>query len=94
MANQTTDTLNKVNGTATDLNSSIINGVHPLEKIAHNAGEKIGMMASDFAKTTSNSVKSSREYVQANPLKGVAFAAAAGLITGSLLTVVMRSRKD
>ncbi len=86
---------NKMNG----LNHEIKNKVQAqpqdpsLQELAHTAGERVGVMASDFANSTSDYVKTSRVYVQENPVKGVAIAIAAGAIAGSLLTMAMRSNK-
>jgi ElaB/YqjD/DUF883 family membrane-anchored ribosome-binding protein len=94
MANLTTDVSNKTNGAASDFKNKILNAEHGFEKMAQNAGEQAGAMASDFARKTATSMKSSQEYVKENPIKGVAIAAAAGLFAGSLITMAMRSRKD
>lgn len=94
MANQTTDVSNKANGATSEFKNRIVNGEHQLEKFAQGAGERAGAMASDFANTAADSMKSSRDYVKENPIRGVAIAAAAGLVTGSLLTMIARSRRD
>lgn len=64
-----------------------------LEKASHEAGQKAGMMASKFADTATDYVSRSQTYVKANPTKGVAIAAAAGLVAGSLLTMALRRRQ-
>jgi ElaB/YqjD/DUF883 family membrane-anchored ribosome-binding protein len=94
MANLSSDISNKANGMATDFKNTVLNGEHQLQKMAQGAGERVGTMASNFANSTANSVESGREYVRENPIKGVAMAAAAGMVFGSLLTAVMRSRRD
>jgi ElaB/YqjD/DUF883 family membrane-anchored ribosome-binding protein len=94
MANLQNETSTKSNGAISDFKNKILNGEHQMERLAQNAGEKIGTIASDFAHSTADSMKSSREYVKENPVKGVAIAAAAGLVAGSLLTMVMRPRRD
>ncbi|MEQ1878053.1 MAG: hypothetical protein ABL958_15530 [Bdellovibrionia bacterium] len=70
-----------------------------LEKVAHDAGEKIGTIASDFAHSTSDMAKSAsdyvvtgREYVKENPFKGVAIAAVAGVVAGGILAMAMSRR--
>lgn len=60
--------------------------------MSYDAGKKIGAMASDFTNKTSDYVKTSRDYVKENPTAGVAIAAAAGVVAGSLLTMALRSR--
>jgi ElaB/YqjD/DUF883 family membrane-anchored ribosome-binding protein len=82
-----------------DLHNKVQNGGNQLEKIAHGAGEKAGAMASDFAnsasdlaKSASDYVETGREYVKQNPLKGVAIAAVAGVVTGGILAMALRRR--
>lgn len=94
MANPTSDTSNRLNGSAPDVKSRMMGVEHQLEKTAKNAGEEIGAMASDFASRSADSLKSGREYVKENPVRGVAIAAAAGAVAGSLLTMAMRKRGD
>ncbi len=65
---------------------------HGLEAFAHQAGERAGALATDIAHTASEYTKNSRAYVKENPAKGVAIAAFAGMLTGSLLTMAMRRR--
>lgn len=60
--------------------------------MSYDAGKKIGAMASDFTNKTSDYVKTSRDYVKENPATGVAIAAAAGVVAGSLLTMALRRR--
>jgi ElaB/YqjD/DUF883 family membrane-anchored ribosome-binding protein len=91
MASPTTDTSVKANGAASEFKNKILDSEQHLEHMAKNAGHKIGAMASDFASTTSDSLAASRDYVKANPVKGVALAATAGIVVGSLLTMAMRS---
>lgn len=94
MANLSTDSASKTSGANSEFKNKILNGDHQLEKMAQSAGERVGAMASELANTTADTMKSSREYVKENPVKGVAIAAAAGLVAGSLLTMAMRSRKN
>lgn len=89
-----TEANSKINSLGSELKNKIVNGEHHLERLAHETGEKVGNMASDFASTTADSVKAGKEYVQEHPLKGIAIAAAAGLVTGSLLTMAMSSRRN
>jgi ElaB/YqjD/DUF883 family membrane-anchored ribosome-binding protein len=93
MANLMAETTSKASGENSEFKNKILNSEHQLEKLAQNAGERVGAMASDFANTTADKMKSSREYVKENPVKCVAIATATGLVVGSLLTIVMRSRK-
>ena len=63
-----------------------------LERTAHNTGERLGAMASNFADSASEYVRTGRGYVKENPAKGVAIAAAVGVVAGSLITIAMRRR--
>ncbi len=93
MANLTPESAGK-NGVASEFKNKIHSSEQQLEKMVHNVGEKIGTMASDFTNTTADSMKQGRDYVQENPVKGIAIAAAAGLVAGSLLTIIARSRRE
>jgi ElaB/YqjD/DUF883 family membrane-anchored ribosome-binding protein len=84
------NTINKANGAATDFLNKISAPGNQLDKMAHSAGERAGSMAAEFINSASSTAKSGREYVQENPIKGVAIAAAAGVVAGSLLTMIMR----
>lgn len=64
-----------------------------LEQLAKDAGKKVGDMGSEIAAKASTYVKTGREYVAENPVKGVAIAAAAGAVVGSLLTLGLRRNK-
>jgi ElaB/YqjD/DUF883 family membrane-anchored ribosome-binding protein len=92
MAQPTNETMSKVNGATSNFINKM--GTPGLEKIAHSAGERISDMSADFAQSAADRLESSREYVKAHPLKGVAIAATAGLAVGSLLTLLMKRRKD
>ena len=94
MANMNTDQSNRINSSTSDFKNKNLNGEHMPDKMSHNAGEKVGSMASRFASSTADTMKSSKEYVKNNPMKGAAFAAALGLVTGGFLAILMRNRKD
>jgi ElaB/YqjD/DUF883 family membrane-anchored ribosome-binding protein len=94
VAKLTTNMSNNEKGVANKHKDKYLNGEHPIEKIAQNTGETLGAMATDIANTTADSMKSSREYVKENPVKGVTMAVVAGVATGSLLTMAMRSGKN
>lgn len=93
MSNITTDKINKVNNVANSLLSKIPASQDQVESFVNRAGEKAGEITTSFTQTANETIENSREYVKANPLKGVAIAAAAGLAVGSLLTMML-SRKD
>jgi ElaB/YqjD/DUF883 family membrane-anchored ribosome-binding protein len=85
--------MNKANGLSQEFGKLVHSGEKSLGKLSHDAGEKIGAMASDIADTTASYVKTSRDYVKENPVKGVAIAAAVGVVAGGLLTFMLRSRE-
>lgn len=87
------DTLNRSNG-ATELKNKAQSAGLQFEKAVENIGEKAGSMASDLANSTSDTLRTSQEYVKENPTKGVAIAAAAGIVVGSLLTMALRSPRS
>ena len=63
------------------------------ENVAHDAGRKIGKVANEFMSKASSRIDSSRAYVRENPASGVAIAAATGAAVGSLLTMMLRSKR-
>lgn len=62
------------------------------EEMSNKAGRKLGTMTSSLANSANEYVKSSREFVVENPVKGVAIAAATGALVGSLITLAVRKR--
>jgi ElaB/YqjD/DUF883 family membrane-anchored ribosome-binding protein len=64
-----------------------------LGSFVHDASDKMSSMATNVVDTASDYVKSGTSYVTENPVKGVAIAAAAGAVVGSLLTLTMRRKK-
>lgn len=93
MANASTELNNKSNGSGYDLKSKVQNTERKFEQMAHEAGEKVGTLASDVANTASEAVKSGRDYITDSPARGVIIAAAVGAVVGSLITMAIR-RKD
>lgn len=89
----TGDVKNKFNNADKTLRDEARNLGGSIEEASHIMGERAGALASQVASSVNEYVKNGREYVQENPAKGVAIAAAAGLVTGSLLTMAFRSRK-
>jgi ElaB/YqjD/DUF883 family membrane-anchored ribosome-binding protein len=94
MANLPTENISKANGAAHDFKSKVMTAENQLETMTKNAGERVGQMASEFATATSDYVKTGRDYVQDNPVKGVAIAAAAGAVVGCILTLALRSSRQ
>lgn len=81
-----TETSNKLNST------SMGKAEEHLFNISNTTGKRFGVMASDLADNASQQLKHGRDYVKDNPVKGVAIAAATGLVVGSLVTMVMRRK--
>lgn len=93
MGNVSNETLNnKPNSTASEFKNRIDGAEKGLEKMARDVGQNVGAMAMDFEQTATKYLKTSREYVQENPAKSVAIAAAAGIVAGGLLTLAMTKR--
>lgn len=93
MANPTSEALNKPESIGYDTKSkSLSSSDSSLDKFPRDATRKLGSMASEFSDRTSEYVRTGREYVKEHPTTGVAIAAAAGLVAGSLLTMVFRRR--
>ena len=92
MTNQMTGISNKANGLASEFKNKAHQTEEQLEKISHEIGERMGAKASEIAETTKDYVLTGRQYVQANPIRGVAIAAVAGIALGSLLTMALRRR--
>lgn len=98
MANlSTNEAINKANGAAKDLTASakdVYNtSAHSLENMSQAIGEKAGSAVARFSGSANEYYKTSREFVQENPVKGIAIAAAAGIVVGSLLSMSMRRRQ-
>ena len=100
MENTTNETLNRTNGIAHDMKNKMPGADAQLEKMSHDAGRKIGAMASSFADSASEYVKTGKEYVKTskayakeNPGKVIAAVAVASLVAGGLLTLAMQRRK-
>lgn len=89
----TGDVKNKFNNAEKTLRDEARNLGGSIEEASHAMGERAGALASQMASSVNEYVKTGREYVQENPAKGIAIAAAAGLVTGSLLTMAFRGRK-
>lgn len=60
--------------------------------LAESVGEQAGMYASQTVDQAKAMLKSSRQYVEQNPQKSVAIAAAAGAFFGSLVTMALFRR--
>lgn len=97
MSNFTSDTPSKFNGATKDLSLNPKNVYQQAkgsaESLSHSIGERAGTAVAKFQDSASEYYNTSRGYVIENPVKGVAIAAATGLVCGTLLTLAMRSRR-
>ncbi len=62
------------------------------EKISYEFGEKMGTIASQITHSTVDTVDGTRDYIKENPTKAVLMAAAAGVVVGGLLALILRRR--
>ncbi len=96
MANATRDMFQKPESTSLDfqkgLKENISDTSYQVERAVRSAGESIGAMGSNIANSTTKYLNTGRDYVKENPAKGVAIAAAAGAVVGSLLVFSMRRK--
>ncbi|MGZ3690047.1 MAG: glycine zipper domain-containing protein [Pseudobdellovibrio sp.] len=82
----------KANGATQDFKNKVQGAESALDRISHDAGEKIGSMASQFSDSASEYVQTGRRYVKENPLQSLAIAAAVGAAVGGLVSISMRRR--
>lgn len=92
MGNVSSETHNKSSVPTTDFKNRLEGAEKGLEKMARDVGHNVGAMASNIEQTATRYVQTGREYVQENPAKSVAIAAAAGVVAGGLLTLAMSRR--
>lgn len=88
MATPTSEALNKPESIGYDTKNKSFSSDSSMDKFPRDTTRKLSSMASDFSDRTSEYVRNGREYVKEHPTTGVAIAAAAGLVAGSLLTMV------
>lgn len=95
MSNSNMDSsLAKANGAATDFKTKVQGAEQQVEKYVREAGEKVGAVASKVARSTEETLDMSRDYVKANPLKGILYSIASGVVVGAILTMIFgRSSK-
>lgn len=91
------DTSKKINGAlkdgASEFKGAANDALSSLEKVSNDFGRQAGEVASRISEKSQDYYKASEDYVKTNPVKGVAIAAGAGLVVGSLLTMALRNRK-
>ncbi len=93
MANPTSDSFNKINGAAQDFkNRAQQSAEGALDRFSHEAGERIGAVASQLSSSATEYVEEGRKFVKDNPEKGIAIAAGVGAVLGTLLTLAFRRK--
>ncbi len=75
-----------------NVKSGIRTANESLENISHDVGQRAGEIVSQVSGSVSEYYENGRRFVKDNPVKGVAYAAAAGVVVGSLLTLALRQR--
>lgn len=90
MVSPTTEVMNKANSKVKDFSKQ---SESTLDRFSHEAGERIGSLASQIKDSTSEYLETGRSYVKANPEKGIAVAAVVGALVGSLFTLSLSRRK-
>jgi len=63
---------------------------HVAQKLSRDVGREIGAAANNVSERAVGYVKSTRSYVEKNPLQSVAIATATGLAVGALLSMTRR----
>lgn len=64
-----------------------------VEKFSNKLGNDLGAMAGQVTTKLNDYVKTTKDYVETNPLQSVAIAAAAGAAMGCLITLAASRRK-
>ena len=87
MNNLITESAGKFNGAARNVNATtkdvFSSAKNTVEHLSHNIGEQAGSAITKAQEAVTEYYYDGREYVVENPVKGVAIAAAAGLICGA-----------
>ncbi len=80
--NPSQDTTKRTNDTSRDFSPKSSN----LTEVTQGLGKQVGSAVSQFSGSASDVYTKGYNYVKENPLKGVAIAAAAGIVAGSILS--------
>ena len=94
MASTNSDTYSntKLNGPAADYKNKIQSFEETAADKMHRGMDKMSAMGSDAAASVSDYVKTSQDFVQQNPIKGIAIAASVGIVAGALLSMALRRK--
>ena len=91
MTAQMSENLNKSSGPVPEFKNRIN---MPVSDSDSSAMDKIEERFDNVLNTTRDSIKQSQKYVKDNPLKGIAYSAAAGAFIGSLVTLFLRRKRN
>lgn len=83
---------NKLNGSSRSVQQVGESVSGRLEKFSHEAGERVGKLASSVSEGATEYIESGRSYIRSKPIQATAMAAAAGLAAGFLLMMVTRRK--
>lgn len=83
----------RANGAARSMNDMAQSVSQKVERFSHDAGERIGSVASQLQDGASEYVETGRDYIRQNPIQAAAYAACAGVALGCVLTLALRSKK-
>lgn len=92
MANTASELTSSVNGLSSEVKGRVQTVEKRLEKATREAGEQLGSMVSQVAHSTEDAYLSGRKYVEDNPVRSTVIAAAAGVVLGGFLTMLLRGR--
>lgn len=92
MASLTKDFDTKSNGLSNPVLDKPEFSSHPMEKMSYNIGQSVGTAVHQASEKTEQYLKSTRDYVEENPLRSVAYATLTGVALGSLLTLAIRRK--
>lgn len=91
-SNMSKEVESRLNGPGHSIQHAVETAAERLEKFSHDAGKKVGSLASAVSEETSEYVEASRGYIRKNPLRATAIATATGLAAGFLLTILARRK--
>lgn len=96
MASITADTYKKADSVAQDFKSKALDKMNSaedqMEKFGQTATKKMESLASSTLDMARDYAKTGRKYVMDNPTKGIAAAAAVGLVAGGLIAFAFRRK--
>ncbi len=84
--------LSSSNTMSSDSKNKMNSAPSKMVSVAHRIEDKISDQASHLVEKAQGYLSESRHYVQENPVKSVAIAAASGLALGGLISLFVRSK--